>query len=49
LEYFQKSLEIRLKKFGIDDSRTKESISYVKEMYEKLGKENEIPDWMQDS
>jgi tetratricopeptide (TPR) repeat protein len=46
LEFYQKSLDIRLNKFGIEDSRTKESIGFMKEMYQKLGKENEIPDWM---
>jgi len=49
LDYFQKSMEIRLNKFGIIDSRTKESIGYVKEMYEKLNKKNEMPDWMNET
>ena len=46
LDLFQKCLDIRMKKFGIEHSRTKKSIGYMKEMYQKLGKENEIPDWM---
>jgi tetratricopeptide (TPR) repeat protein len=48
-EYYQKSLEIKLSKFGKSDYRTKESIGYVKEMYQKLNMENEIPDWMNEA
>jgi tetratricopeptide (TPR) repeat protein len=46
MEFHQKCLDIRMKKFGIEDSRTRKTIANVKEMYQKLGKEIEMPDWM---
>jgi tetratricopeptide (TPR) repeat protein len=46
LGFFQISLEIQLKNFGIEDIRSKESITYIKSLSKLLNKENELPDWL---
>ena len=46
LDYYIQSAEIRKERMGLDNKATKESISNALRLAKELGKEEELPDWM---
>ena len=50
LDYFIQSAEIRKDdpEFGLDNERTKDSITNTKRLAKEIGKENELPEWMKE-
>jgi hypothetical protein len=46
LEYNEKCLFIRNKIFGVNDSETQETIEKAKALHAILGKDDELPEWM---
>jgi hypothetical protein len=48
LDYFLQSAEIRKvdPKYGLDNEQTKISIANAKRIAKELGKENDLPDWI---
>ena len=46
LEYYILSAQIRFKKLGADHKLTKITIENAKRIAKSLGKENDLPEWM---